>query len=123
MSQTLTRYLLSSQPNLTNDNALPITDTSGTVVTMGSNEFPIKLTIKGYVERTNVNANANATLYVSKSDRTSTYKLSTFWLKSRWDDGTNLKHSGAQTWETFTGSGLKGQSLYIASSNVNGWHD
>ena len=120
MGRTITQYLLTSESNFNNTNALKITDTSGNILTLASNEFPIKLTISGHVERI-ASANANATLYVCKSDRTSTYSLGTFWLKCASDDGTTLKHTDTH-WNTFTGSGLKGSSLYLGSSNVNGRH-
>ena len=106
MGRTITNYLLTSEPNFTNENTVKISDTNGTVLTLNSNEFPIKLTIAGDIERI-ASVNANATLYVGKSDRTSTYSLGTFWLKCASDGGTTLKHTDSH-WNTFTGSNLKG---------------
>ena len=120
MGQTITRYLLTSQPNLNNENTVKITDTSGNVLTLGANEFPIKLTIAGSIERI-ASINANASLSVCKSDRTATHNIGTFWLRCASDGGTSLKHTDT-FWNTFTASNLRGQSLYLASGNVNGRH-
>ena len=120
MGRTITAYLLTSQPSFTNTNALAITDLNGNATTFAANEFPTKVTISGKIERS-ASINANASLSICKSDRTSLYNIRSFWLKCASDGGTTLKHTDTG-WNTFVGSDLKGLPLYIAGGNVNGRH-
>lgn len=106
-----TMYVLASQPPFYQDSGVAkITNSSGTQFTLGANEFPTKITIRGYIERV-ASVNANLTLYVSNTSRGNSYAIGTNWVQSESNGGTMLQHSSS--WSTFAGSALKGASLAL----------
>lgn len=106
-----TMYVLTSEPPFyQNSGVARITNSAGTQFTLGANEFPTKITIKGYIERV-MSTNTNLTLYVSNTSRGNSYAIGTNWVQCDADGGTTLQHSSS--WNTFAGTALKGASLAL----------
>lgn len=130
MGRTITAYLLTSQDVFRSGsgataNALPITNTSGNVITLNSNEFPIKVTITGQMQR-GPTISYWDDLYISESNRNNAYLLIHLWLTGGGDGVTNLtdtstftEGSTTYTWNTFVGVNLKGKALYLCDSNAS----
>lgn len=130
MGRTITAYLLTSQDifysgsGASNPNALPITNTSGTVTTLNSYEFPVKVVITGQMQRI-ASSNYWDDLYIGDSNRGNGYRIIHFWLLGGSGGVTSLNSSTSSTdngvtytWQTFTGIKLKGKALYLYDTNA-----
>lgn len=130
MGRTITAYLLTSQDifmsgsGATNPNALPITNTSGTVITLNNNEFPVKVVITGQMQRM-ASISYWDDLYIGNSSRGNGYRIIHLWLTGGSDGVTSLTSSSTfqdgstnYTWQTFTGTNLKGKALYLYDTNA-----
>lgn len=117
MGRTITAKMTSTT-NFTDSNLmrLYLSSNTSTAATMNSNEFPIKATAAGTMERV-ASINANSGIRLCSASNRNTYKtMGTIWLKCGADGGTTLTHSMSE-WNTFTGSNLKGLALGIATTN------
>lgn len=140
MGRVITAYLLNSEPVFqSNDggnppNALKITDAAGTQTTLNTNEFPVRVTINGEMQRI-----ASITywddLYIGDSARGNSYRILHVWLRggnegSSYISPTAVVGEGGQsdplgfTYYDFVGGNLKGKTLYIFDTNAGGtaWH-
>lgn len=84
---------------------------------MAADEFPVKITITGHMERI-ASINANERIKVCDNSRGNSYWISpAFWLVCQADGGTNLTDS-SPAWSSFTGTGLKNQYLALSIANT-----
>ena len=97
---------------------IPITTTSGgsTQVILNSNEFPVKVTVQGWLGRVRT-VNAGDTIYIHNNADSSGYTVSpNFFVKCDSDGGTSMTHS-SPAWVDFVGTNLKGAGLCIRNTN------
>jgi len=121
MARTITGYLLGEgsfwdgNGSANTPNAIPITNSSGTAITLNNGEFPIRITISGKASR-GASMNYWDDLYVSTSARQNGahYRIIHYYLLCAGDGGTTLTHESVSawgnttTWDNFWGTGLAG---------------
>lgn len=132
MGRVITAYLLTSEPLFYSNsgsispNALKITDAAGTIITLNSNEFPVKVTITGLMQR-GPSVSYWDDLHIGNSARGNNYCILQVWLTGGINGNTHItpisvKNDAGEalgyTYYNFIGSNLKGQSLYIFDTNA-----
>jgi len=120
MGRTITATMTSTT-NFTDSNlmGLYLSSNTSTAATMNSNEFPIKATAAGTIERV-ASINANSEIILCSATNRNIYQImGTIWLVCGAEGGTTLTHNMSE-WSTFTGSNLKGLALGIATTNNAG---
>ena len=120
MGRTITGYAgPESKTSWMNDGiSIPITTTSGgsTQIILNSNEFPVKVTVWGWLGRV-TSVNAGDTICIHNNDNNIVYTVSpNFFVKCDSDGGTSMTHS-SPAWIDFVGTNLKGAGLCIRNTN------
>ena len=120
MGRTITGYAgPESKTSWMNDgSAIKIMTSSGgsTQVTLNSNEFPVKVTVSGWLGRV-ASLNGNDTIRIHNNADSSGYTVSPqFFVKCDSDGGTSMTHS-SPAWVNFVGKNLKGVGLCIRNTN------
>ena len=120
MGRTITGYAgpESKTSWMNSGTAIKIMTSSGgsTQVTLNSNEFPVKVTVSGWLGRV-ASLNANDSIRIHNNADSSGYTVSpTFFVRCDSDGGTSITHSNP-AWVDFVGKNLKGAGLCIRNTN------